>query len=52
MLDHTDDDETPVKKGISLVSDVYKVCGSETNYLKSFSDRVQEELNVFYTKVS
>lgn len=34
------------------MGEVYKECGVETNSLKSFSDRVQEELTVFYTKVS
>ena len=34
------------------MGEVYKECGVETNSLKSFSDRVQEELLVFFTKVS
>ena len=52
LIDSNNGEETPVRLATGRMGEVYKECGVETNSLKSFSDRVQEELTVFFTKVS
>ena len=51
LIDSTNGEESPVRLATSRMGEVYKECGVATNSLKSFSDRVQEELTVFFSKV-
>ena len=51
LIDLSGTEENPVRLATTKMGEMYKESGTETNSLKSFSDRVQEELEVFYNKV-
>ena len=51
LIDYSGAEENPVRMATGRMGEVYKESGNEINSLKSFSDRVQEELNVFFNKV-
>jgi len=51
LIDYSGSEENPVRMATGRMGEVYKESGNEINSLKSFSDRVQEELNVFFNKV-
>jgi len=50
LIDYSGAEENPVRMATGRMGEVYKESGNEINSLKSFSDRVQEELNVFFNK--